>query len=91
MIIKKITSLALILVSSAVFAQDTIVATAIKKEPLTRREVLDSIKATFVQDNIEGQFSLPNESEWWVWQMEQMGSWKYVLRHKDSAHRFIMW
>ncbi|WP_445453437.1 LysM peptidoglycan-binding domain-containing protein [Flavobacterium sp. 25HG05S-40] len=52
MIIKKITSLALILVSSAVFAQDTIVATAIKKEPLTRREVLDSIKATFVQDNI---------------------------------------
>lgn len=52
MIIKKITSLALILVSSAVSAQDTIVATAIKKEPLTRREVLDSIKATFVQDNI---------------------------------------
>lgn len=53
MTIKKITSLALILVSSAVFAQqDSIVATAVKKEPLTRREVLDSIKATFVHDNI---------------------------------------
>ena len=52
MTIKKITSFALILVSSAVFAQDTIVATSVKKEPLTRREVLDSIKATFVHDNI---------------------------------------
>ena len=54
MIIKKITSLALVLVSSAVFAQtqDSIVASAVKKEPLTRREVLDSIKATFVKDNI---------------------------------------
>jgi membrane-bound lytic murein transglycosylase D len=52
MTIKKITSLALILVSSAVFAQDTIVATAVKREPLTRRETLDSIKATFVRDNI---------------------------------------
>ncbi|MGV3697759.1 LysM peptidoglycan-binding domain-containing protein [Flavobacterium sp.] len=54
MTIKKITSLALVLVSSAVFAQtqDSIVTAAVKKEPLTRREVLDSIKATFVRDNI---------------------------------------
>jgi membrane-bound lytic murein transglycosylase D len=53
MTIKKITSLALVLVSSAVFAQqDSITATVIKKEPLTRREVLDSIKATFVHDNL---------------------------------------
>ena len=52
MTIKKITSLALILASSAVFAQDTILATAVKREPLTRREVLDSVKATFVRDNI---------------------------------------
>jgi len=52
--IKKITSLALLLASSAIFAQqDSIVATAaVKKEPLTRKEVLDSIKATFVHDNI---------------------------------------
>ena len=53
MTIKKITSLALLLASSAIFAQqDSLVATAVKKEPLTRREVLDSIKATFVHDNI---------------------------------------
>lgn len=55
MTIKKITSLALLFASSAIFAQqDSIVATATteKKEPLTRREVLDSIKATFVRDNI---------------------------------------
>ncbi|MDI1316868.1 LysM peptidoglycan-binding domain-containing protein [Flavobacterium sp.] len=52
MTIKKITSLALILVSSAIFAQDSVDATLVKKEPLTRREVLDSIKATFVHDNI---------------------------------------
>lgn len=53
MTIKKITSLALIFVSSVAFAQDTIVvASAVKKEPLTRREVLDSIKATFVHDEI---------------------------------------
>ena len=53
MTIKKITSLALLLASSALFAQDTIVvASVVKKEPLTRREVLDSIKATFVHDNI---------------------------------------
>lgn len=53
MTIKKITSLALILASTAIFAQqDSIIATAVKKDPLTRREVLDSIKATFVHDNI---------------------------------------
>ncbi|HNP32039.1 MAG TPA: LysM peptidoglycan-binding domain-containing protein [Flavobacterium sp.] len=59
MTIKKITSLALILASSAIFAQQeqdsiaaTTVAVAIKKEPLTRREVLDSIKATFVHDEV---------------------------------------
>ena len=52
MTIKKITSLALILASSAIFAQDTILATAVKKEPLTRKEVLDSIKSTFIHDNI---------------------------------------
>ncbi len=59
MTIKKITSLALVLVSSAIFAQQDSIAvtaetsvTSVKKEPLTRREVLDSIKATFVHDNI---------------------------------------
>ena len=52
MIIKNLTSVALLIASSAIFAQDTIVATSVKKEPLTRREVLDSIKATFVHDNI---------------------------------------
>lgn len=57
MTIKKITTLALALASSAIFAQeqqaDSLVATAaVKKEPLTRKEVLDSIKATFVHDNI---------------------------------------
>ena len=52
MTIKKITSFALILVSSAIFAQDTIFATAVKTQPLTRRQVLDSIKATFVHDEV---------------------------------------
>lgn len=52
MIIKKLTSLVLLIASSAIFAQDTIVATSVKKEPLTRREVLDSLKSTFVRDNI---------------------------------------
>ena len=52
MTIKKITSLALILVSSAIFAQDSVVASSVKREPLTRREVLDSIKATFIHDNL---------------------------------------
>ena len=52
MIIKKLISLALLIASSAIFAQDTIVATSLKKEPLTRKEVLDSLKSTFVRDNI---------------------------------------
>jgi len=52
MTIKKVTSLVLMIVSSAIFAQDTIVSTSVKKESLTRREVLDSIKATFIKDNI---------------------------------------
>ena len=52
MTIKKLTSLALLIASSAIFAQDTIVTISVKKEPLTRKEVLDSIKATFVHDNI---------------------------------------
>lgn len=52
MTVKKITSLALILLSSAVFAQDSIIKAPIKKTPLTQRQYLDSIKATFVHDNI---------------------------------------
>jgi len=52
MIIKKLISLALLIASSAIFAQDTIVATSVKREPLSRKEVLDSLKATFVRDNI---------------------------------------
>ena len=52
MIIKKFISLALLIASSAIFAQDTIVASSVKKEPLTRKEVLDSLKSTFVRDNI---------------------------------------
>ncbi|MFZ4679911.1 MAG: LysM peptidoglycan-binding domain-containing protein [Flavobacterium sp.] len=52
MIIKKLISLALLIASSAIFAQDTIVATSVKKESLTRKEVLDSLKSTFVRDNI---------------------------------------
>lgn len=52
MTVKKITSLALILLSSAVFAQDSIIKAPVKKTPLTQRQYLDSIKATFVHDNI---------------------------------------
>lgn len=52
MIIRKITTLALAFVSSAVFAQDTIIPAKIEKVPLTKRQVLDSIKATFVHDNL---------------------------------------
>lgn len=52
MTIKKITSLALILASSAIFAQEAFINTVVKKEPLTRREVLDSIKSSFIHDNI---------------------------------------
>jgi membrane-bound lytic murein transglycosylase D len=54
--IRKISTLALFLASSVIFAQDTIksLPTPIKlpKKELTKREVLDSIKATFVHDNI---------------------------------------
>jgi membrane-bound lytic murein transglycosylase D len=52
MTVKKITSLALILLSSAVFAQDSIIKAPVKKTPLTQKQYLDSIKATFVHDNI---------------------------------------
>ncbi|WP_293891893.1 LysM peptidoglycan-binding domain-containing protein [Flavobacterium sp.] len=52
MTIKKLTTFALLMASSAIFAQDAIVATSVKREPLTRKEVLDSIKATFVHDNL---------------------------------------
>ena len=52
MILKKITSLAVIFVSAATFAQDTIIPAKIEKVPLTKRQYLDSIKATFVQDNL---------------------------------------
>lgn len=52
MTVKKITSFALILLSSAVFAQDSIIKAPVKKTPLTQRQYLDSIKATFVHDNI---------------------------------------
>ncbi|MBF6641423.1 LysM peptidoglycan-binding domain-containing protein [Flavobacterium sp. J49] len=54
--IRKITTLALLLASSAIFAQDTIkvipVQAKLPKRELTKREVLDSIKASFVHDNI---------------------------------------
>ncbi|MEK8178981.1 LysM peptidoglycan-binding domain-containing protein [Flavobacterium buctense] len=54
--IKKITTMALLLASSAIFAQDTIkvipVQNKLPKRELTQREVLDSIKASFVHDNI---------------------------------------
>jgi membrane-bound lytic murein transglycosylase D len=56
MIVKKITTLALLLASSAIFAQDTLKVIPIQikapKRELTKREVLDSIKASFVHDNI---------------------------------------
>jgi membrane-bound lytic murein transglycosylase D len=52
MIIKKITSLALVFVSTAVFAQDTIIPAKIEKTPLTKKQVLDSIKSTFIHDNL---------------------------------------
>ena len=54
--IRKITTLSLIMASSAIFAQDTIkvipVQTKLPKRELTQREVLDSIKASFIHDNI---------------------------------------
>jgi membrane-bound lytic murein transglycosylase D len=49
--IKKIVTYVLILTSSVIFAQDDLNITPFKK-PQTKREVLDSIKATFVHDNI---------------------------------------
>jgi membrane-bound lytic murein transglycosylase D len=52
MIIKKITSLAVIFVSAATFAQDTIIPAKIEKVPLTKKQYLDSIKTTFVRDNL---------------------------------------
>jgi membrane-bound lytic murein transglycosylase D len=51
MIIKKILTFALILTSSMLFAQDDLSIQPFKK-PQTKREVLDSVKATFVHDNI---------------------------------------
>lgn len=51
MIIKKITTLALLIASTALFAQDDLSITPFKK-PQTKKEVLDSIKGTFVHDNI---------------------------------------
>lgn len=49
--IKKIVTYVLILTSSVIFAQDDLNIAPFKK-PQTKREVLDSIKATFVHDNI---------------------------------------
>ncbi len=49
--IKKITTLALLLASTAIFAQDDLNIAPFKKN-LTNRQVLDSIKATFVHDKI---------------------------------------
>ncbi|WP_396156236.1 LysM peptidoglycan-binding domain-containing protein [Flavobacterium sp.] len=51
MMIKKIVTYVLILTSSVIFAQDDLNIAPFKK-PQTKREVLDSIKATFVHDNI---------------------------------------
>jgi membrane-bound lytic murein transglycosylase D len=51
MIIKKIVTFALIFSSSVIFAQDDLSIEPFKK-PQTKREVLDSVKATFVHDNI---------------------------------------
>lgn len=48
----KITSLAFLLLTSIGFAQDSIIAPTVKKEPLTRQQYLDSIKGTFVRDNL---------------------------------------
>ncbi len=48
---KKIVTLALILVSSAIFAQDDLSIAPFKKD-LTNKQVLDSIKASFVHDKI---------------------------------------
>ena len=49
--IKKTITFALLIVSSVIFAQDDLSIAPFKK-PQTKREVLDSIKASFVHDNI---------------------------------------
>jgi len=49
--IKKITALALLLTSTAIFAQDDLSIAPFKKD-LTNKQVLDSIKGTFVHDKI---------------------------------------
>lgn len=51
MILKKIVTFVLILTSSALCAQDDLSIQPFKK-PQTKKEVLDSVKATFVHDNI---------------------------------------
>lgn len=48
----KISTLALLLFGHVSMAQDTIKPVAVQKVPLTKRQVLDSIKATFVQDKM---------------------------------------
>ncbi|MGL2965446.1 LysM peptidoglycan-binding domain-containing protein [Flavobacterium sp. XGLA_31] len=49
--LKKITILAVLLTSTAIFAQDDLSITPFKRD-LTNKQVLDSIKATFVHDKI---------------------------------------
>lgn len=49
--IKKITTLALLFASTAIFAQDDLSIAPFKKD-LTNKQVLDSIKASFVHDKI---------------------------------------
>jgi membrane-bound lytic murein transglycosylase D len=49
--LRKITTLALLLASTAIFAQDDLSITPFKKD-LTNKQVLDSIKSTFVHDKI---------------------------------------
>lgn len=48
----KISTLALLLIGHVSMAQDTIKPVAVQKVPLTKKQVLDSIKATFVQDKM---------------------------------------
>jgi membrane-bound lytic murein transglycosylase D len=49
--LKKITTLAVLLASTAIFAQDDLSITPFKKD-LSNQQVLDSIKSTFVHDKI---------------------------------------
>ena len=51
MILKKITTIALLLASTVIFAQDDLSIAPFKKD-LTNKQVLDSVKATFVHDRI---------------------------------------